>query len=250
MLLLTIDVGNTNADFVWFENKQKFTRTEIANTDLADAEKLAAAFAFGPVPDATALGTVVPAAGEAIRRFVAHEMPAMNMMTAGYELPVPVENTCDNPHTVGVDRLLNVCAAYHIYNKAAMVVDLGTALTIDVVDDKKRFLGGIIAPGMGMSTRALKRYTAQLPQVEIVFPRPVLGNNTVQAIQSGISWGCVGMVDYLVELLIAEVGECPIIGTGGEIEMISEHSKYVKEVYPDLTNMGLRVSYEYWVKSG
>lgn len=242
-MILTINIGNTNASLVWFERGEALAATRVAVGDISGSERLNSAIGGVSGAETVVVGSVVPKATEAVRGFFSNK-EGIAVFEAGVEFAIPLENTCEHPSSVGVDRLLNALAASEITGGAALVVDAGTALTIDVIDDQRRFLGGIIAPGMEMAARSLSEYTARLPKVEAIFPKTVLGKNTVGAIQAGVTFGWVGLVDYLVEQLMKETSSAPVIGTGGAIEGISMRSRYVMDLRPDLTNIGLRIAFE------
>jgi type III pantothenate kinase len=150
----------------------------------------------------------------------------------------------DNPREVGPDRVANALAAFHIYGGPAIVVDFGTGLNFDVVSAEGEFLGGSIAPGLGIAAEALFRYAARLVQVELVRPPRAIGKNTVHALQSGIVFGYVSLVEGIVQRIQAELeSKAVVIATGGLAEVIVEESKVVDYVEPNLTLEGLRMIY-------
>ena len=151
----------------------------------------------------------------------------------------------DNPGEVGADRVANCVGAYHKYGGPTIVVDFGTATNFDVVSKKGEFLGGAIAPGLNISADALFARAARLPRVEIRRPAKIIGTNTVDNLQIGLFWGHIGLVDSILERMIAELGaDTRCVATGGLAHLIARESKFISEVNDRLTLEGLRLIYE------
>jgi type III pantothenate kinase len=151
----------------------------------------------------------------------------------------------DNPTELGADRLADCIAAFERYGGPSVVVDFGTATKFEVISAKGEYLGGAIAPGLGLSADALFNRAARLSRVDIKRPPKVIGTNTVGHLQSGLYFGYIGLVDGILERIIAELGEQPrIVATGGLARMIAEDSRYISEIDEWLTIEGLRILFE------
>ena len=187
------------------------------------------------------IGTVVPAALYHLRRlcrdwFEVEPLVARSSLDWGFEIRM------DNPEEVGADRLLNALAAHRRYQGPLVVIDFGTATTFDVVAKDGGYIGGVIAPGINLSIEALHRAAARLPRIGIGRPQSVIGRSTVPAMQSGIFWGYVAMVEGMVARIRAETeGPMKVIATGGLAPLLAEGTTVIERIDPDLTLDGLRM---------
>jgi type III pantothenate kinase len=151
----------------------------------------------------------------------------------------------DNPQSVGADRIVDAAAVRSLYGGPACVVDFGTATTFDAVSAEGNYLGGAIAPGIGIAADALAQRTAKLPRVDIAAPPSPIGRNTIHAMQSGLLYGYIGLVEGMVARFRKELGpSMKVIATGGLAELIAQHTNIIEITAPWLTLDGLRLIYE------
>jgi type III pantothenate kinase len=151
----------------------------------------------------------------------------------------------DNPTEMGADRIADCVAAFEKYGGPCIVVDFGTATKFEVISERGEYLGGAIAPGLGLSAEALFSRAARLYRVDIKRPAKVIATNTVEHLQSGLYYGYIGLVDGIIERMIAEFGQQPrIVASGGLARMIAADSRYIQEIDDLLTLDGLRILYE------
>ncbi|HKF46571.1 MAG TPA: type III pantothenate kinase [Terracidiphilus sp.] len=190
------------------------------------------------------ISSVVPPVESTLRRVCEkyfHVQPLF--VEPGIKTGMPV--LVDNPAELGADRLVNAIAAFERYGGPCIVVDFGTATTFDVISSKGEYLGGAIAPGLGISADALFSRAARLGRVDVRRPAKVIGTNTVTHLQSGLYYGYIGLVDGILERIIKEIGtEARVIATGGLARQISEDSRYIAEINDMLTLDGLRIVFE------
>jgi type III pantothenate kinase len=190
---------------------------------------------------AAVIGTVVPAALYNLRRlcrdwFHIEPLIARSALDWGFAIKV------DNPDEVGADRLLNSLAGGIRFGGPLIIVDFGTATTFDVLDADGAYLGGVIAPGINLSIEALHHAAARLPRIGIGRPQAVIGRSTVPAMQSGIYWGYVGLIEGIVARIKAEFGgPMRVVATGGLAPLFAEGTLMIEQIEPELTLEGLRL---------
>src|SRR5207253_4856728 len=251
-MLLVIDIGNSNTSLGVFDGDRLVTHwrltTERARTVdewgvLARNLFALTGFDFKSI-DAIAVASVVPPLNFTLKR----------MAESYFELtPLFIDHTVDTglkilykpPSDVGADRIVDAVAAIHKYGHPCIVVDFGTATTFDAINSKGEYVGGVITPGITISADALFERAAKLPRVEIKRPGKIIGAATVEAMQSGLYYGYVGLVDGILQKMIAEVGGSPrVIATGGLAPLIATGSEFIEAVDETLTLEGLRLVYE------
>ena len=170
----------------------------------------------------------------------------------GRQIDLPIKVLTEKPEETGVDRVLNIAAAFEQMQKPCVVVDAGTAITIDGCNERGEFLGGAIAPGATLMLEALHRGTARLPQVALEAPQAAFGRSTAAAMHSGVYYGIRGMVKELVEAYATEIGAWPdIIATGGDAPKLFAGWELIHAIAPDLTLYGIALAYaEHHIKHG
>ena len=191
-----------------------------------------------------AISSVVPPLDATLRRLFESTFRVRPLFVEpGVKTGVPV--LTDNPNEAGADRIVNCVAAFELLGGPAIVVDLGTATTFDVVSRKGEFLGGAIAPGLGISAEALFTRAARLTRVEIKKPPKIIGTNTTDNLQIGLYYGYIGLVDGILARMLDELGpDTKTVATGGLAGLIAPDCKYVQRVEPMLTLNGLRLIWE------
>lgn len=251
-MLLVIDIGNTNTSLGVFEGATLRThwRLTTQRSRTADEWGVLARNLFELAAldvksiDAIAIASVVPPLNFTLKR----------MAEIYFDLtPLFVDETVDTgvrilyqpASDVGADRIVDAVAAIHKYGAPCIVVDFGTATTFDAINSSGEYVGGVITPGITISADALFERAAKLPRVEIKRPQKVIGGATVEAMQSGLYHGYIGLVDGLLKKMIEELGRSPrVVATGGLAPLIARGSKFIQEVDETLTLDGLRLVYE------
>ncbi len=185
------------------------------------------------------ISSVVPELNEAVQKLVENHFNTSAIFVKN-DFDFGFKILYNPPENVGIDRLVAAYAAVKKYGKPCIVCDFGTATTIDVVNKQNEYLGGIITPGMNLLADILHQKTSKLPKIELRKPAKVIGDSTVSAIQSGVYYGYIGLVDGIIKQMIAELGERPkVVATGGLVKQIAESSKAIKIVDENLMLEGL-----------
>jgi type III pantothenate kinase len=257
-MLLALDVGNSNTSIGLFRPATEGEphalladwriTTPYKQTTDEIASQLQNLFTMRnqslSVVDGIAIASVVPPLDSTLRRVCETFLKVKPLfIEPGVKTGLPV--LTDNPSEAGADRIVNCVAAFDLFGGPTIVVDMGTATTFDVVSAKGEFIGGAIAPGIGISADALFARAARLTRVEIKKPAKIIGTNTTDNIQIGLYYGAIGQIDGILERMIAELGpDTKTIATGGLAKLIAADSKYIQHVDDNLTPNGLRLIWE------
>lgn len=243
---LLIDIGNTAVKLaIWHENGVK-TPVSVSIGDADAFDQAYAAHIEGMPrnkPAATVIGSVVPDALERIREYVL-EQQNQDVLVIGERILLPMDVAVTDAQGIGVDRVCAAVAAYETLERACAIVDIGTAVTVDLVDDEGTLRGGAILPGVHLQLRALHEFTAQLPKVEPSFPDQPYGRCTTEAMQIGVCRGVVGAIRELIEAYASSLNRWPhVVATGGTLEFLQPALTFVDTMVEHLTLRGIGVAY-------
>lgn len=251
-MILVFDVGNTNIVLGVYANRELTQHWRVSTDKSRTTDEYAVVIKnlfdvsglkfedFKAVVISSVVPPVMPTLESLTRKYFGVEPLVIG---PGVKTGMPI--IYDNPREVGADRIVNAVAGYHKYGGPLVIVDFGTATTFCAISQRGEYLGGAIAPGIGISTEALFQRASKLPRVELVKPKRVIAKNTVAGMQSGIYYGFVGQVDGIVRLMKQELGtEAKVIATGGLAKFITDESQEIQIVDRFLTLEGLLLIYD------
>lgn len=250
--LLTIDIGNTNLTLGLYEGEKLGPRWRLATVHERMPDEYGLQFLgllghadFQPI-DLTGIclaSVVPPLTGKVVEACIKYLGQEPLVVDTGVKTGVRIRY--EDPRAVGADRIVDAAAVQRLYGGPACVVDFGTATTFDAINKDGDYLGGAIAPGIGIAAEALFLRTAKLPRVDLQRPPTAIGRNTVHAMQSGLLFGYVSLVEGMVARFRAELGaETKVIATGGLAEIVARETEVIQIIAPWLTLDGLRIVWE------
>ncbi|MFQ5996571.1 MAG: type III pantothenate kinase [Dehalococcoidales bacterium] len=251
-MLLAIDIGNTDITVGIFEGEELRATWHVATGIHRMADEYAALLLnllhhqnlkIADIKEIALCSVVPPLISTFEELFQRYFHLSPLVVGAGVKTGVSIR--MDNPREVGADRIVNAAAAHQLYGGPIIITDLGTATTFDTVSKEGDYLGGVIAPGINIAAEALFMRAAMLPRVELARPKHVIGTNTTSAMQSGLIFGYVGLVEGIVARIQRELKEkAKVVATGGYAELIAKETDAIDIVNPDITLIGLRLIHQ------
>ena len=257
MNVIAIDIGNTNISIALFLDNKEPLIESIAGEDTEKLESwLKSAWEKIPVVESSkekkrdgviVVSSVKPSWTKTIKE-IAKENFDERIHVIGKDITLPMDLWVDEPDKVGTDRVVAAAAAYDVIEDAVVVADFGTAVTIDLVDQNGIFLGGVICPGFEISARALKDYTAQLPNIKVTRPKAPYGKNTVDAINCGLYYSVIGALQEIIRRYAEELGKWPkTIITGSGAKTIYTDCDFIDDYVPNLVVKGVFLAYKKYI---
>jgi len=258
MNIIAVDIGNTNIDVgLFLEDKEDFVKSILGGSKAKLTSCLKSAWQKIPVIESSkedkrngviVVSSVKPAWTEVIREIAETNLDE-DIHIIGKDIPLPMQLWVDKPDKVGTDRVVSAAAAYEVAEDAVVVADFGTAVTIDLVDQNGIFLGGVICPGFEISAKALRDYTAQLPNIKITKPKAPYGKNTVDAINCGLYYSIVGALQEVIRRYAEELGKWPqTVITGSAAKIIAGDCEFIDNYVPDLVIKGIVLAYKKYLE--
>lgn len=250
-MLLVFDIGNTQTVVGVFSGGKLVADWRLASERQKTVDEygilLKSLFQdrqLGTPIEAAVLSSVVPPLTGTFEKMVERYF-AVKPLVVEPGIKTGLSIKFENSREIGADRVVNAVAGLHLYGPPLIIVDFGTATTFCAISPQGDYLGGAIAPGLGIASEALFQRTAKLPRIDIIKPKGVIGKNTVHSMQSGLFYGYIGLVDGIITRMKTEMGCNPrVIATGGFAEPVASETKIIDQLNPYLTLEGLRLIYE------
>ena len=258
MNIIAVDIGNTNITIgLFLEGREEFIKSIPGQS----TDKLTELFklAWGKIPiaksskekkrDGVIVVSSVKSAWAKLVQKIAGEALGEKIYVISKDIPLPMDLAVDEPGEVGTDRVVSAAAAYAVVEDAVVVADFGTAVTIDLVDEKGIFLGGVICPGLEISAQALKESTAQLPKVKVTRPKEPYGKTTNQAINCGLYYSAVATLQEVIRRYAEKIGKWPhTVLTGSAAKIIRDDCDFIDSYVPNLVIKGVVLAYRKYIE--
>ena len=253
MNIIAVDIGNTNITIgLYLKDEEQFIKSIPGRSRKELTSCLKSAWQKIPIAESSkekkrdgviVISSVKPAWTKLIKQ-IAKESLGERIYIIGKDIPLPMTLWVDEPDKVGTDRVVSAAAAYAVVEDAVVVADFGTAVTIDLVDEKGIFLGGVICPGFEISAKALKENTAQLPKIEVSKPRLPFGKNTADAINCGLYYSAVATLQEVIRRYAEKIGKWPhTVITGSAAKTIKDDCEFIDSYIPNLVVKGIVLAY-------
>jgi len=252
-MIFVLDIGNTNTVLGVFEDGElKYEwriQTDRHKTEDEFAILIKSLFDFKRIEfshiEGIIISSVVPPIMQALEKMCQIYFNITPLIVGKEQVKSYLEINYPQPKEIGADRIVNAVGAIHLYDSPLIIIDFGTATTFCYVDESKAYHGGIIAPGVKISMDALYSHASKLPKIEIEKPTNIIGQSTVEAMQSGVYYGFVGQVDGIVRRMKSQITYDPtVIATGGLAPLIACSSETIEHIEPHLTLKGLYIIYK------
>lgn len=257
MNIIAVDIGNTNIAIGLFLNdEQEFIESIPGSNQTKLKNCIKSAWKKIPVLEISkekkrdgviVVSSVKPQWTKVIEK-IASEQLDERILLIGKNIPLPISLSVDQPEKVGTDRVVSAAAAYEVVEDAVVIADFGTAVTIDLVDEKGVFLGGVICPGFETSAQALKQNTAQLTKVKIIKPKAPYGKNTAEAINCGLYYSAIGTLEEVIRRFAEEIDKWPqTVITGAAAAVIKDDCQFIDSYVPNLVIKGIVLAYKKYI---
>ncbi|MHC4738239.1 MAG: type III pantothenate kinase [Planctomycetota bacterium] len=258
MNLIAVDIGNTNITVgLFLKNKEEYIKSVPGSSKTKLTELLKSAWEKIPILKTSKeqkrngviiVSSVKPAWTTQVKQITKQTL-GEKILLIGKDIPFPMDLSITEPDKIGTDRVLSASAAYAVVESAVVIADFGTAVTIDLVDDRGVFVGGVICPGFEISAGALKQNTAQLPKVKVKRPKLPFGKNTTEAINCGLYYSAIGTLEEVIRRYAEKIGNWPqTVITGAAAELIKEDCDFIDSYVPNLVVKGIALAYQKYIE--
>jgi len=258
MNLIAVDIGNTNITIgLFLNNKEEYITSVPGGSKTKLTELLKSAWAKIPILKTSkekkrngviVVSSVKPTWTTHVKQ-IAKQTLGEKILLIGKDIPFPMDLSVTEPDKIGADRVLSASAAYAVVESAVVVADFGTAVTIDLVDDRGVFVGGVICPGFEISANALKQNTAQLPKITVTKPKLPFGQNTTDAINCGLYYSAIGTLEEVIRRFAEKIGRWPqTVITGSAAKIIKDDCQFIDSYVPNLVVKGIALAYQKYIE--